>query len=616
MLFKRFLCSQTAARHRHRNQWPVKQVTKSNFSEALAEIKACILNSDFVAVSLQKTGGHSAPWQRILPIDTAETAYIKAKHTAVRFQILQFSVCPFSVKASKLIAHPYNFHLFPRDELKVGMPSYSFSCQSSYLTSMAQDGFDFNACIYNGISYLSRAQESAAKVQIGHLSPSSNMVESSSVHSVADSLFTERIKSRVKNWINSCKGSNKTEVADALISSLRKLVSGNEVYGSRPSLTIDVCSERQVQLALEALKEFVDVVPLQVPIKGVGVQAVRVVLTSSEEDKNLLEKEIQDMEQEQRKLVRGFREVIDLISTSQRPVVVHSSLNDFAFIHSKFLAPLPSTMDEFRSSLLSVFPHILDINHLMKEIGPFEKMNNLPAAISYLERRFFAPVDMDISNRAETDKVNIHGHNVLRVCQLFVKLCSILKISLEVPGGEYSQLSPSLQRHSNIFSPCLSNSRDPVGDDVRIWTGNSRTVSIDNLVFLWGFKSGISSRNLKDLLCDSHDVFSEEFDVRMMDRTCAIVVFWTPCFSERFLRIMDSGEIFSDKLKDMISEGLKAAGYETYKRVCESGLWKPDLAECLDQAMDETEFLSGAKSQQEQSVIYWNNDEMINLDDL
>ncbi|KAK6145165.1 hypothetical protein DH2020_021985 [Rehmannia glutinosa] len=613
MLYKRFLCTQTAVRHRHSNQWPVKQVEKSNFSEALAEIKAYIANSDFVAVSLQKTGGHSAPWQKILPIDTAETAYIKAKHAAMRFQILQFSVCPFSVKASKLIAHPYNFHLFPRDELKIGMPSYSFSCQSSYLTSMAREGFDFNACIYNGISYLSRAQESAAKFQIGHLSPSSSTVGSLSAHSVADSLFSERIKSRVKSWINARKVSNKTE--DALISTLRRLVSGSEVYGSRPSLTIDVCSERQVQLALEALKEFIDIVPLQVPVKGGGVQGVRVVLTSSEEDKNLLEKEIQDKEQEQRKVVRGFREVIDLISASQKPVVAHNSLNDFAFIHSKFLAPLPLTMDEFRSTLLSVFPHILDVNHLMKEIGAFEKMSNMPAAISYLDKRSFAPINMEISNR-ETDKVNIHGHNVLKVCQLFVKLCSKLKISLEVLEGDYNQLSPSLQCHSNTFNPCSTNSRESDADDVRIWTGNTRTVSIENLVFLWGFKSGISARNLKDLLCDSHDVFSEEFDVRMIDRTCAIVVLWTPGFSERFLRIMDSGDILSGKLKNMISEGLKASGYETYRRVCELGLWKPDLGESLDQAMDETEILLEAKSPQEQSVIYWNNDEMINLDDL
>ncbi|KAL6555590.1 hypothetical protein OROHE_007262 [Orobanche hederae] len=607
MFFKRYFGSQAARRH----QWPVKQVAKPNFSEAVAEIKTCITNSDYIAVYLQKTGGHSAPWQKPLPIDTAETAYIKAKYAATRFQILQFSVCPFSVEASKLTAHPYNFHLFPRDELKVGMPSYSFSCQSSYLTALAREGFDFNTCIYDGISYLSRAQESAAKAPIGHLT--SRSIMGSSVNSVADSLFTERVKSRVKNWMKACKDSNKTE--NALLTTLRRLVSGNEVYGSRPSLTIDVCSERQVQLALEALKEYVDVVPLQVPLKVKGVQTVRVVLTSSEEDRNILEKEIEDKVHEKRELVLGFREVIDLISASQKPVVAHNSLNDFAFIHSKFLAPLPITTDEFRSSLLSVFPHILDVNHLMKEIGAFEKMNSISGAISYLESRFSAPINMEISNRAETDKVDVHGHNVLRVCQLFVKLCSILKISLEVPEGENCKLSTSLQQHSNILNPRSINSRDYDADDVRIWTGNSKLIGVGKLVFLWGFKSGISARDLKDLLRNSHDVFSEEFHVRLIDRTCAVVVFWTPGFSKRFLRIMDSGDNLSGEMKDRISEGLRASGYETYKRVCESGLWKSDLAECLDQAMDENGVLSGAETRQERSVIYWNDDEMINLDD-
>lgn len=223
---------------------------------------------------------------------------------------------------------------------------------------------------------------------------------------------------------------------------------------------------------------------------------------------------------------------------------------------------------------------------------------------------------MITSFSTETDQVNIHEHNVLRVSQLFAKLCSILKISLEVPQGDHSQLPSSLQRYSNSFNSCSSNSTDLIEDNVRIWAGNSRTVSIDSLVFLWGFQSGTSARNLKNLLCDSHDVSAEEFDVKMVDRRCAVVVFWTPGLSESFLRIMDSGGISSDKLKNMISEGLKASGYETYKRVCESGLWKPDLTECLEQAMDETELLSGVKQQQEQSVIRWNSDDIINLDEL
>jgi hypothetical protein len=32
------------------------------------------------------------------------------------------------------------------------MPAYSFSCQLSSITSMAQKGFDFNSWVYNGES--------------------------------------------------------------------------------------------------------------------------------------------------------------------------------------------------------------------------------------------------------------------------------------------------------------------------------------------------------------------------------------------------------------------------------------------------------------------------------
>lgn len=113
---------------------------------------------------------------------------------------------------------------------------------------MAREGFDFDACFYNGISYLSSAQESAAIVRMGNLRSTDNGTQSSPVHSVADSVFSERIKSRVKNWRIACKDSNRTD--DALISSLRKVIAGSEKYGSRPCLSIDVCSERQVQLVL------------------------------------------------------------------------------------------------------------------------------------------------------------------------------------------------------------------------------------------------------------------------------------------------------------------------------------------------------------------------------
>ncbi|WMV46422.1 hypothetical protein MTR67_039807 [Solanum verrucosum] len=599
MLQRRLICSrisntvvQSNPGH-SQSKWNVKQVTKSNFSAALEEISNCISDSDFIAVSLKNTGAYSAPWQRIMPIDTAHTAYLKAKYAAERFQVLQFAVCPFSIKGSKLIVHPYNFHLFPRDELKIGMPSYSFSCQSSYLTSMAQEGFDFNACIYDGISYLSKSQESAAVDRIGNASPIICTVQTPSGYTVADSVFAERIKSRVKNWITACKDTNK-KPEDALISSLRKIVTGDDVYGSRPCLSIDVCSERQVRLVMETLQNFVDVIPLLNPAKGGTIRPVRVVLTSSEEDRILLQKELQNEEKEHNKRLRGFREVIDLISASQKPVVAHNSLNDFTFVHSKFLAALPSTLEEFRSSLSLVFPNVLDVNHLMKEISPQTKVNNLPAS--------------------EVNEVKTLGHDAVKISQLFAKLCSILKIAPRTPEAAVGHLPDAIECYTNSYCPCFTSSHGPADVDVSVRTDNTRKISSKNLVFLWGFRDVTSAGKLKSLLCGSHEVL-HEFDVRMVDKSCAVVAFRNPGFAEVMLQLMDSGGICTNILKEMLADGLTAAGYETYQKVCELGLWEADLASSMGKALEEIESFSETQSK-ELSGMCWNDDEMINLDDL
>ncbi|XP_017252983.1 poly(A)-specific ribonuclease PARN-like isoform X2 [Daucus carota subsp. sativus] len=614
LLQRRFITTNThtkpTSNPTHNPKWCVKQVSKSNFSETLENIKDQILKSDYIAVSLKKTGSHSAPWHRTLPIDTAQTAYLKAKYAAERFQLFQFAVCPFSIRDSKLIAYPYNFHLFPRDGLKLGMPCYSFMCQSSYLTSMANEGFDFNACINDGISYLSRAQELIARNRRGN-PVISNLEQSSSPHSVADSLFLGRIQSRVKSWLKACKES-KTGSEDALIRSLRKLMVGSEEYGSRPCLRIDVCSERHVQLALEVLKEFADdVVPMVIRAKGGGIQAVQVVLTSSKEDKDIFEEQ-QCKEEDQNKLVRGFREVIDLISASQKPLVAQNSLNDFTIIHSKFLGPLPPSMDEFRTSLHLAVPHVLDISHLMDEISPLKKLNSVSAATSYMKRRFFAPIDAEIPQKVEADESKSHGYDVLRISQLFAKICSVLKISSETDKHS----SSALKGYANIFNPYSASSDNHMEEDVRLSTDHPQKISTENIVFVWGFTLGTSAKMLRNQLLTSSEVLSDEFDVRILDKSCAVIAFSKPDSSTKFLEAMESGGNNCDSLSNLISEGLRAADYETYKRVCSLGLWEVKLADSLDKAL-ETDFDGHTEdSQKESTEVYWRNSDLINLDEL
>ncbi|XP_061961060.1 poly(A)-specific ribonuclease PARN-like [Populus nigra] len=611
--------SVTKTHHKPHQQWSIKQVTKSNFADTLEDIKSHVSNSDFVAVSLQNTGSFSAPWQRVSPFDTADTAYLKAKYAAERFQVLHFAVCPFTVRASKVTAYPYNFHLFPRAELKMEMPSYSFYCQTSSLISMARQGFDFNSCINDGISYLSREQESAAKIQMGNPILAKNVIESTSTLSVADSVFIERIKSHIKNWKKACKETSTrkegNQIQDALVRSLRKLVLGNEEYDSRPCMNIDVCSERQAQLVVEMLQEFADdVVPLIIPAKGGAMQAIRVVLTSSKEDKDLLQGKLQNDERELKKKVRGFREVIDLISASQKPVVLHGSLNDLTVIHSKFIAPLPPTVDEFMCSLRLAFPLVIDVNHLMKEISPLRKVTSIPVAISQLKNRFFTPIDMEIPCQAMENEDTIHGQNVVKICELFARLCSILKIDPAAVKSDEEKGSSALEPYTNIFSPFCTASEEPIDGEIKIWTNNTRTVSCEDLVFLWGFGDRVTAGVLKSLLQESHEAFSKEFDVRLVDNSCAIVIFWQHGLSETFLNTMDKCSDMCGPLREMVSEGLRAAGYETYNRACRLGLWESSLADSLDRALADSDCASEANSKTKCSDRC--NEWIINLDDL
>ncbi|XP_020539351.1 poly(A)-specific ribonuclease PARN-like isoform X2 [Jatropha curcas] len=603
-LQRRLFSTHLPKNHQTNSQWNVKQVTKSNFTNSLEEVKSHISTSDFIAVSLQKTGSFSSPWHRVSPFDTADTAYLKAKHVAERFQVLQFAVCPFTVRASKITAYPYNFHLFPRDELNIGMPSYSFSCQTSYLTSMAREGFDFNACIYDGISYLSKAQESAAEVQMGNPILANRILESTSISSAADEFFIQRTKSRVKHWRNACTDSGTK--AD-----------GTEEHNSRPCMNIDVCSERQVQLVIEMLQEFSDdLVPLIVPAKGGGTQAIRVVLARSKEDRDLLQNELQNLKEEHNKKVRGFREVIDLISSSQKPVVSHNSLNDLTFIYSKFLAPLPANIEEFMHSLHLAFPQVIDVNHLMREISPLKKLTNIPMAISYLKNRFFAPVDVEVPFEALVNEGKTHGRNVVRICQLFAKLCYVLKLAPNSIQSDDKNLPSALEAYSNIFTPYTPGPQEPTDEDIRIWTNSTRKVSCEDLVFLWGFRDGMSAGLLKSLLQESHKIFSEEFDVKLVDKSCAIVVFWQRGMSKTFLDVLNNSPEIFGPLREMISEGARAASYDTYYKGCRLALWDANLADSLDKALADRDSSSEADSKTKSLDTYWCSEWMINLDDL
>lgn len=209
----------------------------------------------------------------------------------------------------------------------------------------------------------------------------------------------------------------------------------------------------------------------------------------------------------------------------------------------------------------------------------------------------------------------MHGYNVVQICHLFAKLCSIQRINHTATTSDTQLLPPILEECTNIFN-IVSTICQEIDEDISVWMKNTRKVSCEQSVFLWGFRSGMTAKKLKSLLQSSHDVFNGEFDVRLVDKSCAIVVFWQPGLSATFLEVMNSEEVCGF-LREMVSEGLKAVPYETYKTVCRLGIWEADLIESLVKAMkDPEDYLVEADPETKPRGIYWSSASMINLDEL
>ncbi|KAL6002785.1 hypothetical protein ACLOJK_023007 [Asimina triloba] len=299
--------------------------------------------------------------------------------------------------------------------------------------------------------------------------------------------------------------------------------------------------------ALTILTEFsADLVPLMIPDKGGEPKAVRVVLTSSEEDKKLLKSELRHLKEEQDKEIRGFREVIDAISASYKPVVSYGCLN----VHQ----------------------------------------GNL-----------------------------VTGHTVLKITHTFAKLCSLLK---STPSESVVHDCPtSLEDYSNKFYPCYSSNNEPDGDVPSLSTKCfSKERNSENVVFLWGFGHGITGGELKNLLCGIYGEFSKDLEVLVVDKSCFVVVCWRPGLAESLLKVMQgsSEAVGFSALREMISEGLKAAGYEAYRKACRFGYLEASLADSLDRALLEQPCFDPTAdcSRHGTSEIYWYNDSMIQLSDL
>ncbi|GAV68828.1 CAF1 domain-containing protein [Cephalotus follicularis] len=605
--------------------FPLKKVTRSNFETALKELKKLVRAADFVAIDLEMTGVTSAPWRESFEFDRYDVRYLKVKDSAERFAVVQFGVCPFRWDPLKdsFIAHPHNIFVFPRRELPIDGPSYEFLCQTTSMDFLAKYQFDFNVCISEGVSYLSRKQEDEALRHMKSLHDEESLhslcylkeIRDIPSMSMADILFTERMKSKLSEWreglVRNVKGG--AQFHEGLNDSKQQYQT--IFFKMRPALVLKEFTSHQLRLIqLVTKKHFNNLVYVRVNGENSCSQQLAV-YTDSEEDKDLFMKEMKDENRRAAEMritaAIGFRHVIDLLSSEQKLIVGHNCFLDFAHVYHKFFGPLPSTAEEFVSSVNKYFPHIIDTKILLNASNCLlqrmkKSSTSLSSAFSSLCPQIalgskssglaFTPcvkVEVQVDNMRSSNwnsgSKHEAGYDAFMTGCVFAQSCSYLGIDfkLQLPSEKLAD-NEKLQKQLNLLYLSWSS-----GEIIDLGTGDRTAESVscnlkkrypkilfENIVLVWGFPSKLKAREIRECISKVFGA-TAVVSVYHIDETAVFVQFHEAESVSDFLSLKETLERKNDPISvfhplSKLLEGgnTHAASYETYKEICSSPISK------------------------------------------
>ncbi|PIN11037.1 Poly(A)-specific exoribonuclease PARN [Handroanthus impetiginosus] len=600
----------------------LKNVTRSNFEPALAELRQHVREADFVSIDLEMTGVTSAPWREAFEFDRPDIQYLKIKDSAEKFAVVQFGVCPFhwDPHSHCFVAQPHNFYIFPRQEIPGGGDglSYEFLCQTSSLEFLAKYQFDFNACIYEGISYLSRRQEEEALRQLDSaykdefpdsLSHLRNGVDTQLIR-MADILFSERMKNTVSEWrAGLLRERNGGSEFQGSISDVN-LKFQTTFFHMRPALVVNGLTSRQLRLIkLVTEKYFKDLAYVHATGETFAPQPL-IVYSDSTTDRDLLMREVKACQKKEAEMkiqaAIGFRHVIDLLSLERKLIVGHNCFLDLAHVYSKFVGPLPLTAEEFVSSVQTYFPHIIDTKVLLNSDDVLLLiMKKGSTSLSKAFGLLCPPIAPSSTSSGLADKVRVKvevqvddqrfsnwnsgakheaGYDAFMTGCVFSQACSHLGVDFDSHAQPVDLLdNEKLQKYINHLYLSWVN-----GDIIDLKTGKSaaeslgstsmrhRKIVFSNMILLWGLPSKLKAKDIRDCFLKVFGTGSIT-SIYHLDETAAFVEFSKAELVSIFLELKDSLERENDPISILhplskILEGgcVHAASYEIYKEICSS----------------------------------------------
>lgn len=306
------------------------EIVSSNIEENLGFLYEAIESAEFISIDTEFTGLFNREEDEFDEADTLEERYGKLRLTCEEYFMCQLGICTYSYESesNSYIVHPFNLYTLPSS------PNHPMKIHPSSMRFLVDNGFDMNKLFKQGLC-CTRLQES-------NLTPISHKKSHFQLGKTSENLVIQYVNTLLQ-FINSPEiQSIDIEVPSKYIKNLLQGPAGALKHFKNLKYHTMVENNKSV---MKVRKN-----PTKVPIFSPPQRTQTE--TTEEEIFNSL----------------GATLVFAAVLKANVPIVLHNGLFDIGFLYTHFINSLPSTLDLFKSDVVSLFPPIFDTKTIAKSI--------------------------------------------------------------------------------------------------------------------------------------------------------------------------------------------------------------------------------------------------------
>ncbi|XP_037973775.2 pre-piRNA 3'-exonuclease trimmer [Plutella xylostella] len=312
------------------------EITKTNFESEFENISNNLKRSCFVGFDAEFTAILSGECFKHRLFDTNEERYSRLTNEVSQMIMTQVGLTMFQYErdTDTYVATGYTFHLSPQ---AFGDIDQSFIFQASTLNFLCKHNFDFNKFTYQGLPYLSKAEEHRVREKMKTNSLVNCLTQALDMD---DERILKKHCSEVSVWLS--QSEEETLYIDVDSPTLRYLLH-NEIRTRHPNVLTTDSLGNSKKILIYRYKT----------IEGATSAPMSVL------EENLLNN------------LLGFSRIISLLEKYQKPIAGHNLFLDLLLLHSQFIGPLPKKYKTFKANLNAIFPEVYDTKYISHQMGKF-----------------------------------------------------------------------------------------------------------------------------------------------------------------------------------------------------------------------------------------------------